>query len=565
MSVDLDRRRTLAGLAAGAALTLTGRSLAGVTVGDSGHGVFRHGVASGDPTTEALVIWTRVSGLSTDASVAWELAADASFSQSIARGTAAAVGERDYTVKVDVTGLEPGQRYYYRFRLGQAISPVGRTRTLPVGAVSSLGLAVASCSNFPFGYFNAYEAMALDPAVDFVLHLGDYLYEYGADGWGASTGARLGRLHAPAGEIITLADYRERHAQYKADPQSRQMHAAHPLIPLWDDHESANNPWTGGAENHQPASEGSWPQRRAAALRAWYEWMPVRDPAPSQAPGDYWRSFRFGDLATLVTLETRHGARSRQIDYAEHPEALADQAAADRFLRDVVGAPDRRMLKPAMAQFAARALAESVRAGQPWRLVGNQIPMARTAAPRLSTADLSRLAPAAPPEELARVRKLAQRGALGLPLYLDPWDGYPAARERFYAAARNAGANDLLVLTGDSHSFWTNELHDDGGRAMGLELGTTGISSPGDFALFGEAGATLLDERLVQSNPEVLWTDGRHNGYLRLRLTPGEAVADYVAVSTVLSREYGLRRLRQLRIAPRSLGLDWRWAGSAGA
>jgi alkaline phosphatase D len=558
MVLNVDRRRALlAGLAAGTALTLgRGRAAARETAGPS----FAHGVASGDPGAHSVVLWTRVSGLAADCPVVWELARDRDCKDLVARGEASAAAAQDFTVKVLVPRLEPGASYYYRFRIGAERSPTGRTRTLPVGTVAALGFGVASCSNYPFGYFNAYEAMALDPAVDFVLHLGDYLYEYGANGWGAEAGAQLGRQHAPATEIVTLADYRRRHAQYKADPQSRQLHAAHPLIPLWDDHESANNPWSGGAENHQPAAEGPWAARRAAALKAWYEWMPVRDPAPGHDPADYWRAFRFGDLATLVTLETRHGARSRQIEYADHPGILADQAAADHFLQQVVGAPEQRMLAPAMARFATEALGDSVRAGQPWRLIGNQIPMARTAAPRLSEEDLARLAPAAPPEELERVRGLAARGALGLPLYLDPWDGYPAARERFYALARSVGAGDLLVLTGDSHSFWANTLHDDDAMPIGLELGTTGISSPGDFARLGNDGARLLDKRLVASNPEVLWTDGRHNGYLRLRLTPTEAQADYVAVSSVLERDYTLQRLRRLRIVRREGRLYWRWS-----
>lgn len=559
MAIDLDRRRTLASLLAGTAFALTGPVSPRLQAAGSG-GVFAHGVASGDPAADSVILWTRVSGLGVDTPVEWEISEYRDFREVAGRGEALAEVRRDSTVKVVAGGLAPGQRYHYRFRIGSTVSETGRTRTLPQGAVASLGFAIASCSNYPFGYFNAYEAMALDPAVDFVLHLGDYLYEYGAHEWGAATGAQLGRLHAPLGETMTLADYRTRHAQYKADPQSRQLHAAHPMILVWDDHESANNPWIGGAENHQPGTEGSWEKRRDAALRAWYEWMPVRDPAPGENPADYWRSFAFGDLATLLTLETRHSARAQQIEYDDHPAALLDQRAADRFLRDVVGAPERPMLSPAMETFVAESLSASVQDGQPWRLVGNAIPMARTAAPRLSAADLAALAPVAPAHELERVRQLAGRGALGLPLYLDPWDGYPVARERFYAAARDAGASDLLVLTGDSHSFWANALHDESGTALGLELGTSGITSPGDFALLGEAGARLLDERLIDSNPEVLWTDGVHNGYVRLRLTPGEALADYVAVSTVLERTYRLHNLRQMRIARGRKGLDWQWA-----
>ena len=557
MTIDKNRRRTVAGLAAGTALALTG--CAGSRQKPPAQR-FAHGVASGDPTAASVVLWTRLSGISGDMPVSWEIAHDRQFTHLAGRGDASALADRDFTVKVEADGLEPGTRYFYRFRAGSAVSPVGRTRTLPRGAVAALGFAVASCSNYPFGYFNAYEAIALDPQVDFVLHLGDYLYEYAADGWGAERGVSLGRLHRPAGEIVTLADYRTRHAQYKGDLQSQALHAAHPLIPLWDDHESANNPWTGGAENHQSATEGAWSDRRAAATRAWFEWMPVRDPEPSQAAWDYWRSFRFGDLATLVTLETRHGARSRQIDYGDHPEALAGPEGARRFLAEVVGDPARRLLSGEQERFVSAALAASVQAGQPWRLVGNQVPMARTAAPRLSDADLASLAPVAPADELERVRRLAKRGALGLPLYLDPWDGYPAARERFYAGARVAGARDLLVLTGDSHSFWANALHDGAGDSVGLELGTTGITSPGDFARLGRDGARLLDRRLAEGNPEVLWTDGLHNGYLRLRLTPARAQADYIAVSSVLDRAYSLSRLRRLQISREAGTLAWEWA-----
>jgi alkaline phosphatase D len=244
MTIDKDRRRTVAGLAAGTALALTG--CAGSPARPAALR-FAHGVASGDPTDSSAVLWTRLSGVATATRVTWEIARDRQFSRLAGRGEAAALADRDFTVKVEAAGLEPGTRYFYRFRAGDTTSPVGRTRTLPTGSVAALGFAVASCSNYPFGYFNAYEAMALDPAVDFVLHLGDYLYEYAADGWGAEQGASLGRLHQPAGEIVTLADYRTRHAQYKGDPQAQALHAAHPLIPLWDDHESANNPWTGGA------------------------------------------------------------------------------------------------------------------------------------------------------------------------------------------------------------------------------------------------------------------------------------------------------------------------------
>lgn len=554
MPYTVTRRRALAGLASTLLLPMAGR---GHSAAAAPVPLFAHGVASGDPDQSSIVLWTRVTTAAPQLHVAWEIARDERFRQIVASGGQTTDSSRDFTVKVVVGELEPGARYYYRFSSAGTYSVVGRTRTLADGALARVGLAIASCSNYPFGYFNAYEAIALDSRVDFVLHLGDYLYEYGPDGYGAEAGQRLGRSHLPAHEIVTLQDYRQRHAQYKADPQSRGMHAAHPLLAVWDDHESTNNPWMGGAQNHQPDEEGAWQPRRSASLQAWYEWMPVRDPLEGADPAAYWRHFRFGDLASLVTLETRHSGRSQQVDYDEAALATMDAAAAGEFMTQQVAAPGRTMLSQAMETFAATALADSVRAGEPWRLIGNAIPMARTLSPRLSAGDLAYLSARLDAGNLARAERFARLGELEMPLYLDPWDGYPEARERFYTLGREAGASDLLVLTGDSHSFWRNALHDGSGRPMGLELGTSGISSPGDFLEFGAEGAALMDQRLADTNPEVEWTDGLHNGYLRLELTPELARADFIAVSTIAARNYTLNRLSRVDISRHNGTLTW--------
>ncbi len=199
---------------------------------------------------------------------------------------------------------------------------------MPTGRLDRLGIALASCSNYAFGFFNAYDAIAKDPAIDFVLHTGDYIYEYGQDSWGGEVSRLIGREHQPAHEIVSLADYRMRHAQYKSDSGSRAMHAAHSLLACWDDHESANNPWTDGAQNHQPETEGDWAQRRAASIQAYFEWMPVREPEWLEQKGrsrmQFWRGYSFGDLATLFTLETRHTARAKQIDYMEFAQSASE-------------------------------------------------------------------------------------------------------------------------------------------------------------------------------------------------------------------------------------------------
>lgn len=542
MDTKLTRRKALAGISSTLLLPLVGHAQQRPWVPMSPN--FRHGVASGDPDQESLIIWTRVSDVERPVQVDWQVAQDPLFKTVVSRGTVTASVSHDYTVKVLVASLEAGKSYYYRFHLQNGYSPEGRTRTLPKGDIDSLTLAVASCTNYPFGYFNAYEAIARDTTVDWVLHLGDYIYEYGPQGYGGDSGRALGRTHEPPRETVSLADYRQRHAQYKSDAQSQMMHAAHPLLLLWDDHELTNNPWRGGAQNHQPTTEGSWATRRDMALQAYFEWMPVRDPFPGQRREDYWRNWRFGSLASLVSLETRLSGRAIQIDYAKHADKLTDRAGVEQFLRDVVGAENRPMMSDRMQSFLRDSLLEARAAGRRWQLVANQIPMARTRHPRVAAASLEALRGTMSDKAFARFTKIARYGELELPLFLDHWDGYPAAREAFYQLCKDCKATDLVVLTGDSHSFWSNQLRDAAGNAMGVELGTTGISSPGPFTEFGPEGSALMDNSIIASNDEIVWTNGRHNGYLRLSLGRDTARADYLSVSTINKPKSTLSTLR---------------------
>ena len=534
------RRAILAGLAGSAlASAIPARLLA--QSGAAGNGPFRHGVASGDPDETSVVLWTRLT-VEADSEVEWELSRSPDFLPVVQSGKAMAEAERDHTVKVLAQGLEPGGTWFYRFRSHGVTSPVGRTRTLPRGLLDRLGIALASCSNYAFGHFNAYDAIARDPGVDYVLHTGDYIYEYGAEGWGADIARKLGRVHQPANEIVSLSDYRRRHAQYKTDPGAQAMHAAHPLLACWDDHESANNPWTGGAQNHQPETEGDWGARRAASIRAYFEWMPVREPEAGRSRAQFWRGYRFGSLATLHTLETRHTGRARQIDYADWADRLKTRADADRLLREELGAPGRAMLSPELEEDLSRALTRSVREGQPWRLIGNPMPIARTPVPDLVALGVL---PAAPTSDAAK--ELVWKGKWNLPFYPDTWDGYPWARERLYDLSRKAGAGDLVFLTGDSHSFWANRLADAQGRPAGIEIGTAGITSPGDFdgSGFDPETSRRLDKAFTDHCPEVLWTDNRHQGYVRIELTRSAGAAVFVAVDTVASLEYRTRVLRR--------------------
>ena len=503
-------------------------------------GAFRHGVASGDPDATSVVLWTRLSSEEATPSVRWELASDEGFADVVVQGEAATSAERDHTVKVVVGELEPGAAYFYRFTLGGETSPTGRTRTLPEGPVDRLGIAVASCTNYPLGHFNAYDAIARDPEVDFVFHAGDYIYEYSTEGWGGEVARALGRESLPDREIVSLADYRLRHAQYKSDPASQAMHAAHPFVACWDDHEVTNNPWTGGAQNHQPDEEGDWEARRAAALRAYFEWMPIRDPEPRRR---YWRTYRFGDLATFVILETRHTGRDREPAYPDWSQ-IETQEDRDRAWRELIVEPKRRMLAPEMAADAKAGLEASVAAGEPWRIVGSASPLERFAIPDIVSLGIAR-------EELSEgLAYLADHGRWNWPWYTDTWDGYPQARQAFYDMAREAGARDLLVLTGDTHQFFAAELMDDEGRRMGVELGTAGISSPSEYVDTGldpEVGRRL-DAIYAEHMPEAHWTEGLHNGYVRVVLGREEAVATMIGVDTVMSTDYRTVELFRGRI-----------------
>ncbi|MBX2849030.1 MAG: alkaline phosphatase D family protein [Acidiferrobacterales bacterium] len=508
--------------------------------------IYQHGVASGDPTSESVVLWTRISISQPEATssesrplrVKWQLALDVEFSNIVKSSDVDTDSSKDFTVKAYPENLAAGQTFYYRFEFNGVYSQIGRTKTLPSGSIDRYCIALASCSNYAFGYFNAYDAIANDPDIDLVLHTGDYIYEYGAKEWGSETAEKLNRVHEPSHEIITLNDYRQRHAQYKSDAGSRAMHAAHPFICCWDDHESTNNPWLNGAQNHQPDSEGDWQQRRTDSIQAYYEWMPIRDPLTKSAREAFTRSYVIGDLASLVTLETRHTARAEQIDYLSYYDAGANLDVSD-LKENVIGASGRRMISADTEKMIKTTFQTSKAKGQLWRLIGNPSPIAKMLVPDvlslgvLDDADQSQL-------ETYAAKSIIWKGQHNLPFYTDTWDGYPWARERLYNLCRNVGAQDAIFLTGDSHSFWINKLADDNGQAAGIELGTAGISSPGDFVESGwdKNTAYKLDRVFEEQLDEVIWTDNFHQGYVKLQLTKENAKASFVAVSTVLTPNY---------------------------
>lgn len=520
---------------------------------------FDWGVASGDPRSDSVVLWTRavpeddVRSLT----VGFEVAEDEDFARIVRRGAAETSAARDFTVKLDVRGLAAGRTYFYRFHAGGAVSAVGRARTLPAGGDAPVRLALASCANYVSGFYNAYREIADAGELDAVIHVGDYIYEYGQDGYDGATGRELGRLLEPQHEIVTLDDYRARFALYRRDPDLQAAHAAAPFITIWDDHETANNSWVDGAGNHDPETEGRWLARRDAALTAYFEWMPMRDPEAGQAAERLNRVYDFGQVGTVLVIESRLTGRDEQLSYSDMPVRDGEPDVA-RFEREVLGDPSRSMLGAPQEAWLAAQMRASRERGIAWQILANQTVMAQMRSP-----DYMRHFP----EDVVTATLQAggyaaawlERSRLGLPIGLDSWDGYPAARTRLYDAARAADAN-LVVLSGDSHMFWANELHHPAdGERVGIEFGTTGITSPTGYSYINgdkETIYAIAQRALVETNRDIRFTNVRDRGFILITARRDEIEADYVGVSTVRERDYTASRLLTARSRIGTAGLD---------
>jgi len=462
---------------------------------------FQHGVASGDPLQDRVILWTRVTPPfpADEIDVSWRIARDPGMSRVVAQGRSVAGVQRDYTVKLDVDGLEPGTTYYYRFEARGAQSPSGRTRTLPIGRVDHARLAFLSCANLPAGLFNAYACVARRHDLDAVLHLGDYLYEFGNGLYG--DGRALGRIPQPDREIVSLADYRRRHAQYKRDADLQAAHRQHPFICVWDDHEVANDAWKDGAANHDPdQGEGDWWLRKRAAMRAYLEWMPVRERGTMDEPRLY-RELRFGDLADLEMLDTRLIGRDRQA--GTHPLQGGDYDARDPQVLD----PARSMLGLQQEIWLDGRLALSQQRGATWRLIGQQVMLAQ----------------------------LSGDGGRSV-MNLDQWDGYACARSRLFTSLRDARIDNLVVMTGDAHASFAAELQEDpwlrgdATPARGIEFVTPAVSSPG---VEDDAQAQRLGARLGSGSPHLKYIELQQRGYGLLDLTRERVQGEIWHVETV--------------------------------
>jgi alkaline phosphatase D len=451
--------------------------------------LFSHGVASGDPLADAVVLWTRLTpdgGGPLD--VFWEVARDDAFADRVGAGWTTTDAERDFTVKLDATRLAAASTYFYRFRALGRSSPIGRTRTAPIGPVDRLRFGVVSCQRYPDGYFHAYRRLAQRPEIDAILHLGDYIYEDGFPG-------RV-RAHEPAREILSLDDYRRRYAQYRSDPDLQEAHRLFPFVTVWDDHETANNAWRDGSPSHDEATEGSWQERKLRAQRVYSEWMPIR----FSAGEPLFRLLGFGELADVIMLDTRIWGRDRQADGFGDVDTIRDPE------RSILGFDQEQWLADQLHASTAR-----------WKLLGQQVILSPW---RLGGAPL------------------AEGG--GTIANEDGWDGYQPSRTRLLDTVRQSGIRNVVVLTGDVHSSWAMDVTDDPNEPAAYDpesgRGSLGVEvvAPGVASTFPAVG---FEDAILPQNPHIKYGETRRQGYVVLDLTPERAKASWYLFDDVTRAE----------------------------
>ncbi|MCF8571857.1 alkaline phosphatase D family protein [Gordonia sp. HY002] len=514
--------------AAGAGALAVGLPLA-VGPADAARSAFRHGVASGDPLPGGVILWTRVtptatatpgSGRGGASDVTWEVAGSRSFGAVIASGTTTTDASRDHTVKVDVSGLRPATVYWYRFRVTSgpaagSVSPVGRTKTAPAAGsdVARARFGVVSCSNWEAGYFSSYGFLADRTDLDAVIHLGDYIYEYGPSGYAGKNG--VVRRHEPSHDIVSLADYRIRHGQYKTDPDLQAVHRQHPFIVTWDDHEAANDQWSGGAENHKP-SQGSWAQRKARADRAYFEWMPVRP----QVSGDnrhIYRRLAYGKLLELSMLDLR---TYRDVSAGQFSRESEDPG------RTITGRRQMEWVKNSITTSDAT-----------WQIVGNSVMISPLLIPPLD------------PARTKIITDLVGIPENGIPFNGDQWDGYVADRRRLLDAIDDAGRKNVVFITGDIHMSWANDIprkpaNYPGAGTVATEFVVTSVTSNNlddmvkapEHTVGGAASAAIM-----ATNHHTRWVDTDEHGYGVLTVTPAAARMDWYFVDRLTDRRTGQR------------------------
>ncbi|VAX43646.1 Alkaline phosphatase D precursor [Acinetobacter calcoaceticus] len=527
---------------------------------------FLHGVASGDPLQDKVILWTRLTpvDLSARLKVMWEIATDNQFKQNLKTGMVETTKTDDFTVKVDAAGLQANTIYYYRFRFGNKISSVGQTKTLPI-STNKVSFAVCSCSNYPAGYFYVYREMAKQN-VDVIIHLGDYIYEYGADGYAAEDAEKLGRTLPTDNnkEIIKLEDYRKRYALYRQDKDLQVAHQRHPFIVIWDDHELANDTWRDGAENHE-SDEGSFSDRKLAALQAYFEWMPIR-PVSSTDHLNIYRQFNFGSLVELTMLDTRIIARDKQLEYADYMTAVG--LDAQKFQADLTD-PKRTLMGYTQRDWLIDRLKQSTAT---WNVIGQQVLMSKMWIPAELLLSLGQITSGGASAEIlakmnAQITELVTlklrleqgdptltvqektRVTTVVPYNLDAWDGYYAERETVYENLASLNKK-VIVLAGDTHNAWASYLYSQKGQYVVVELATSSVSSPGlekylsipmaQLQQFEFAFTTLIDE--------LAYCNLNQRGYLVVTLDDKRVQSDWIFVDSIKNAEYKLDTSRQYQL-----------------
>ncbi|MCF0054508.1 alkaline phosphatase [Dyadobacter sp. CY356] len=549
------------------ALGISGMILSSVLVGsctdhnipdpnDPGQkGSFDYGVASFDPTESKIILWTRVTpAVSTDkVTLSYKLATDPSFNSILKTEMVDALSGDDFTVSIDISGLDSNKKYYYNFTIVNTatVSVTGETLTLPkAGERSEVKMAVCSCSNYAAGLFNVYGAMAISDA-DVILHLGDYIYEYGEGQYGTNSNtASLGRAHAPKNEILSLDDYRTRLKQYRSDPQLQLAHQKKPFICVWDDHEIANDAYKDGAQNHN-AGEGSFETRKANAIKAYHEYIGVR----TLSDPKIYRSFTFGDILDLHMLDTRVIGRDKQLSYTDYfnSSGVLDAAAFQKdwlnTSRTILGAEQLTWLGSALQAGKGK-----------WQVLGQQVLMGKMYVPAELLIGITQIVgeatalgsatpatfqkfqtlllaltqikarslakdPTLTPQEIARISTV-------LPYNLDAWDGYPAEREKVYALAKG---KKLIALSGDSHNGWYSDLTTAGTEKIGKEFAASSVTSPGFEEYLGTDPVSLagFEQALALLVDDLNYVDASKRGYVMAKFTITQAIAEWRYVATI--------------------------------
>jgi alkaline phosphatase D len=471
---------------------------------------FYHGVASGDPLADAVIIWTRVTPeFKQKITGTWSVALDENMEKVVRSGAFTTNASRDFTVKIDVDSLDSDTYYYYQFEALGKKSPIGRTKTALNDHIEFLQFAVVSCSNFEAGYFNAFGRVAELDKLDAVLHLGDYIYEYEVGRYGDTT---LGRLHLPDKEIVSLQDYRTRYSQYRLDEDFQKAHQMHPFITIWDDHEISNNAYQSGAQNHQPEQEGDFDKRKSVAQQAYYEWLPVRE----NPANHLYRSFKYGDLVDLIMLDERLAGRSAQVnsitqeDFRSSERSMLGKEQLDWF---------KEQLKNSRAQ---------------WKIIGNQV--------IFSKLDIS---------------ALGWRGLVNT----DAWDGYPAEQEDIIHFLKTNAIQNVVFLSGDTHRAWAFEVPEsieaykqDATATVAVEFGVTSITSDNTDEQLPMDSTMKIEKNSMDPafNPHMKYNNQRDHGYLLLTVMPDVVTAQFRVMESISRKTSGEKTDRLVKV----------WSGS---